>query len=67
VQLSVIPTEDEVVVVRVTVQPLVQWLWIGGTMMAAGTALALVPGHRRRPTAPTSAPAVETDVEPVPV
>jgi cytochrome c-type biogenesis protein CcmF len=67
VQLSVIPTEDEVVVVRVTVQPLVQWLWIGGTMMAAGTALALVPGRRRRPTAPTSAPAVETDVEPVPV
>ncbi len=67
VQLSVIPTEDEVVVVRVTVQPLVQWLWIGGTMMAAGTALALVPGRRRRPTAPTSAPAVETDVEPEPV
>ena len=56
VQLSVIPTdEDESVVVRVTVQPLVQWLWIGGTLMAVGTALALVPGKRRRPTSATSA------------
>ena len=56
VQLSVIPTEPgDPVVVRVTVQPLVQWLWIGGILMAVGTALALVPGSRRRPTAPTSA------------
>ncbi len=56
VQLSVIPTEPgDPVVVRVTVQPLVQWLWIGGILMAIGTALALVPGSRRRPTAPTSA------------
>ena len=55
VQLSVIPTEPgEPVVVRVTVQPLVQWLWIGGILMAAGTALALVPGRRRRPTDPVS-------------
>ena len=51
-----IPTnEDEGVVVRVTVQPLVRWLWIGGGLMAVGTALALVPGKRRRPTAATSA------------
>ncbi|NNC80199.1 MAG: heme lyase CcmF/NrfE family subunit [Acidimicrobiales bacterium] len=57
VQLSVIPTEDDgPAIVRVTVQPMVQWLWIGGVMMAVGTALALVPGSRRRPTAPTSAP-----------
>jgi cytochrome c-type biogenesis protein CcmF len=31
-------------VVRVTVQPLVAWLWIGGVVMAVGTALSAVPG-----------------------
>jgi len=72
VQLSVIPSEPgDPVVVRVTVQPLIQWLWIGGIMMAFGTLLALVPGSRRRPTAPTSAlPAqpptdAATETEPV--
>ncbi|MFT7476056.1 MAG: cytochrome c-type biogenesis protein CcmF [Verrucomicrobiales bacterium] len=69
VQLSVIPTNGAQTVVRVTVQPLVRWLWIGGIMMAFGTALALVPGRRRRPTAPTSAlpnttpPAAEPEPE----
>ena len=70
VQLSVIPTNDEgVAVIRVTVQPLVRWLWIGGTLMAIGTALALVPGKRRRPTAPTSVvshdPDLSNDPDPV--
>jgi cytochrome c-type biogenesis protein CcmF len=69
VQLSVIPTDGAQTVVRVTVQPLVRWLWLGGIMMAFGTALALVPGRRRRPTAPTSAlpnttpPAAEPEPE----
>ena len=36
------------VILRVTVQPLVAWLWIGGIVVAAGTALALVPTGRRR-------------------
>jgi len=72
VQLSVIPTSDEDAgaVVRVTVQPLVRWLWIGGGLMAVGTALAIVPGRRRRPTAPTSAmptPEADSDVSPRPV
>ena len=68
VQLSVVPTEDasDLVVVRVTVQPLVQWLWIGGMLMAVGTGLALVPGRRRRPTAPTSALPVQRDPDPDP-
>ena len=73
VQLSVIPTAEGVqgASVRVTVQPLVQWLWIGGMLMAVGTALSLVPGGRRRPTSPTSAlpvdvaPFVEPPAEPV--
>ena len=47
----------DTVVVRATVQPLIVWLWIGGLVMALGTLLAVVPGTRRRPTAPVSAPA----------
>ncbi|HEU5084118.1 MAG TPA: heme lyase CcmF/NrfE family subunit [Acidimicrobiales bacterium] len=45
-------------VVRVVIQPLVTWLWIGGIVMALGTALAAFPGGRRRPTEPTSATGV---------
>ena len=36
------------VILRVTVQPLVAWLWIGGIVVAVGTALALVPTRPRR-------------------
>jgi len=50
---------DDAVILRVTVQPLIIWLWIGGLVMAAGTVLAVVPGRRRQPTAPTSAPVPE--------
>ncbi len=44
------------VTVRVTVQPLIIWLWIGGAIMALGTLLAVFPGRRRNPTDPVSAP-----------
>jgi cytochrome c-type biogenesis protein CcmF len=53
-QLAVLAVPDEgstTTVVRVTVQPLVVWLWVGGAVMAVGTALAAVPttdGRRRR-------------------
>lgn len=60
VQLSVVPTDDDTVIIRATIQPLVQWLWIGGIMMAVGTLFALIPGKRRRPTAPASAPAYDS-------
>jgi cytochrome c-type biogenesis protein CcmF len=43
-------------VIGVIVEPLVSWLWLGGGLMAFGTLLALVPGRRRRPTAPVSEP-----------
>ncbi len=43
-------------VIGVIVQPLIVWLWIGGAVIAIGTALAAWPGRRRRPTAPVSAP-----------
>ncbi len=40
----------------VVVQPMVTWLWIGGGLMAVGSVLSAVPGRRRRPTDPVSAP-----------
>jgi len=42
--------------IRVIVQPLVTWLWIGGAIMALGTILAAFPGRRRNPIDPVSAP-----------
>ena len=47
------------VILRVTVQPLVVWLWLGGIVMALGTALSLVPSRSGR-RQPTEAAAVET-------
>ncbi len=59
--------EGDPVVLRVVVQPLVQWLWIGGIVMGVGTALAAFPGRRRRtPTAPVSAEVPDPDVGPDP-
>jgi cytochrome c-type biogenesis protein CcmF len=34
--------------IRVTVQPLIVWLWIGGGVMVVGTMMAMVGGGRRR-------------------
>jgi cytochrome c-type biogenesis protein CcmF len=44
------------VTIGVTVQPLVAWLWGGGALLVIGSVLAAVPGRRRRPTDPVSAP-----------
>ena len=57
--LSFPEESDDAVVLRATVQPLIVWLWIGGIVMALGTALAVVPGRRRDPIRPTSAPLPE--------
>jgi cytochrome c-type biogenesis protein CcmF len=48
--------------IGVTVQPLVAWLWIGGGILAFGAVLAALPGRRRRPTDPVSAPVPSTVV-----
>jgi len=50
VQLAVlaVPDGSGSTIVRVTVQPLVWWLWFGGGVMALGTVLAAVPGRGRR-------------------
>ncbi len=57
VALSITELSDDgqTIFLRVTIQPLIMWLWIGGFVMAAGTLLAIVPGNRRSPTAPVSA------------
>jgi cytochrome c-type biogenesis protein CcmF len=44
------------VTLRVIIQPMTLWLWVGGGIMAFGTVLAAWPGRRRRPTDPASAP-----------
>jgi len=48
-------SSDGTILVRVIVQPMVGWLWAGGALMVAGTALSAFPGSRRRGTDPTSA------------
>lgn len=47
---------DPSAVIGVIIQPLIAWLWIGGVLVAIGTVMAAVPGRRRLPTAPASAP-----------
>ena len=42
-----VPEGSGSTVVRVTIQPLVWWLWFGGGVMALGTVLAAVPGRSR--------------------
>ena len=52
VALSVLTFPDDAgadrVILRVTVQPLVAWLWLGGIVMALGTALSLLPARSKR-------------------
>ena len=49
------PADGEAALIKVLVQPLVTWLWIGGGLAFGGTFLAAFPGQRRRlPTAPVS-------------
>ena len=55
--LQEIPEDpDDPVIIRVVLQPLVTWLWIGGIVMGLGTVLALVPSRRRRPGEPPETP-----------
>jgi hypothetical protein len=32
------------------------WLWLGGSLIVVGSVLSAIPGRRRRPTDPVSAP-----------
>jgi cytochrome c-type biogenesis protein CcmF len=53
--LSLPDTTGGPITLLVIVRPMILWLWIGGLIMALGTALAAFPGRRRIPTAPVSA------------
>ncbi len=57
--ISSIPDNGSVWTFGVVEQPLVMWLWIGAGLVAAGSVLSAIPGRRRRPTDPVSAPVVE--------
>jgi cytochrome c-type biogenesis protein CcmF len=50
---------DGEIVLRVIIEPLAVWLWIGGGVIAIGTVLAAFPGRRRKGTDPVSAPVPE--------
>ncbi len=50
------PADGDVVNVRVIIEPLAVWMWIGGAVMAFGAVLAAWPRHRRNPLDPVSAP-----------
>jgi cytochrome c-type biogenesis protein CcmF len=54
------------VVLRVIIQPMALWLWVGGGVMVLGTILAAWPGRRRLPTDPVSALISLDDPVPVP-
>ncbi len=52
-----LPTGNAPMKLRVIIQPLVVWLWIGGGVIAAGSVMAAFPGSKRRlGTEPVSAP-----------
>jgi len=51
------PNESGRVTVGIFVNPLVTWLWLGGLLMAAGTAWAAWPQRRRRRRAGSAPPA----------
>jgi cytochrome c-type biogenesis protein CcmF len=57
------PTTADRITLGVAINPMVLWLWIGGGVMACGTALALLP-TRRRTVAPASAAPEAVETEP---
>jgi cytochrome c-type biogenesis protein CcmF len=41
------PTDKDRVTIGIAINPMVVWIWIGGGLIALGTAVALVPARRR--------------------
>ncbi|HEV3130753.1 MAG TPA: cytochrome c-type biogenesis CcmF C-terminal domain-containing protein, partial [Acidimicrobiales bacterium] len=61
--IASIPDKGTVWTFGVVEQPLVMWLWIGAGLVGVGSVLSAIPGRRRRPTDPVSAP-VSTPARP---
>jgi cytochrome c-type biogenesis protein CcmF len=57
------PADGDSVNLRIIIEPLAVWMWIGGGVMVMGTLLAAWPGQRRNPIDPVSAP-VTTERDP---
>ena len=50
------PSEDDPTIgLRVVVQPMIQWLWVGGAIMVLGTALSAAQPAAKRPKETTAA------------
>jgi cytochrome c-type biogenesis protein CcmF len=45
--------ENPAATIGIIVNPMVMWIWIGGALMVIGTGMAIWPGKRRKPTAPS--------------
>ena len=60
------PGDGDSVSLRIIIEPLAVWMWIGGAIMAFGVVLAAWPGRRRNPIDPVSAPIDTDEPEPEP-
>jgi cytochrome c-type biogenesis protein CcmF len=55
------PTDRDRVTIGIAINPMVVWIWIGGGLIAVGTAVALVPARRRVVVPPVPAGAGPAD------
>jgi cytochrome c-type biogenesis protein CcmF len=60
------PGPGDAVTLRVIIEPLAVWMWVGGGVIAIGTFLAAFPGRRRNPLDPVSAPVESAAAPPRP-